>query len=82
MGREAMAAMRAIKTAFDPAGLCNPGVIVAADPDPFRHLKVGAGRTPLPAGIEAELQRIEVERRWGESRWPEPTGGAVTGRLA
>jgi FAD/FMN-containing dehydrogenase len=30
-GREAVAAMRAIKAAWDPAGILNPGVLFASD---------------------------------------------------
>ncbi|MFO1317651.1 MAG: FAD-binding and (Fe-S)-binding domain-containing protein [Burkholderiales bacterium] len=43
-GRDAYALMRAIKRLFDPAGLLNPGVLLADDPDAHvRNLK------PLPA---------------------------------
>jgi D-lactate dehydrogenase len=69
LGPEAVAAMAAIKEAFDPAGLFNPGVIVGADPEPLRRLKVGPDRAEIPAAIERMLWRVEAERRWGESRW-------------
>ena len=43
-GRDAYALMHAIKRLFDPAGLFNPGVLLAGDPDAHvRNLK------PLPA---------------------------------
>jgi FAD/FMN-containing dehydrogenase len=69
LGPEAMACFAAIKRAFDPDGRFNPGVILPDGHDPFDRLKVGANAPLLPEGIEAELRRIEEQRRWGESRW-------------
>ncbi len=68
-GPEVMACFRAIKQAFDPAGLFNPGVIVGDGTDPLAALKVGADAATLPDGIEAYLSRIEAAAKWGESRW-------------
>ncbi len=70
LGPEAIACFRAIKRAFDPEGLFNPGVILDDGSDPFGSLKVGDEAEPLPDGIAEELRLIEAERRWEESRWP------------
>jgi FAD/FMN-containing dehydrogenase len=68
-GPEVVECFRAVKHAFDPDGLFNPGVILGDGRDPLSQLKVGADAARLPDGIEQYLQRIEVEGRWGESRW-------------
>lgn len=65
LGAEAVACFRAIRSAFDPAGRCNPGVILPTSDDPFLQLKVGKDAVPLPAGWDEEWQRIEAEARWG-----------------
>lgn len=59
-----------IKTAFDPRGILNPGVIVPDGAAPVSRLKAGSGAVALPADIAAALQ--EIER----------TGGYATPRLA
>jgi FAD/FMN-containing dehydrogenase len=69
VGVEAMACFRAIKAAFDPAGLFNPGVILPDGSDPFGRLKVGEAATPLATGIAAALERLEATRGYGVSRW-------------
>jgi hypothetical protein len=68
-GPEVVACFRAVKRAFDPEGLFNPGVIVGDGSDPLTQLKLGADAAPLPAGVAEYLQDIEAEARWGESRW-------------
>lgn len=68
-GPEIVECFRAIKAAFDPDGFFNPGVIVGDGSDPISQLKVGADAVTLPSGVEAFLQRVEREARWGESRW-------------
>jgi FAD/FMN-containing dehydrogenase len=68
-GPEVMECFRAVKRAFDPDGIFNPGVIVGDADDPLTRLKLGADAVPLPPGVEEYLQRIEAEARWGESRW-------------
>lgn len=65
-GPEAVAAFRAIKQAFDPAGRFNPGVILSAAADPFTQLKVGPDAAPLPEGMEAWWRRVEGEALWGQ----------------
>lgn len=74
LGVEAMACFRAIKQAFDPHGLFNPGVILTDGADPFEHLKVGVSAVQLPPGCDQMLRRIEEERRWAESRWTTDDG--------
>jgi glycolate oxidase len=69
LGPEAMVCFDAIKRAFDPQDLFNPGVILPDGSDPLADLKVGPRAVPLPTGQEDALRRIEEERRWGESRW-------------
>ena len=68
-GPEVMECFRAVKRAFDPDGLFNPGVILGDDRDPIGELKLGAGAAPLPAGIDDRLQWIEANAQWSESRW-------------
>ncbi len=68
-GPEIMECFRAVKRAFDPHGIFNPGVIVGDNSDPLTHLKLGVDAAPLPPGVEEYLQRVEAEARWGESRW-------------
>ncbi|HEX3927770.1 MAG TPA: FAD-binding oxidoreductase [Gemmatimonadales bacterium] len=68
-GSEVMACFAAIKAAFDPAGIFNPGVIISGAADPFTHLKVGSGATPLPDGIATWLAGIEAGAKWGTSRY-------------
>ena len=69
LGPEAIACLEAIKHAFDPEALFNPGVILSTQHDPLSQLKIGAEAVALPPGTEERLRGIEEERRWGESRW-------------
>jgi hypothetical protein len=64
-----MACFGAIKRAFDPQGLFNPGVILPDGRHPLADLKVGPHAASLPVGQQDALRRIEEQRRWGESRW-------------
>jgi len=68
-GDTVMTAFRAIKNAFDPAGLWNPGVLLTHVGDPFRDLKVGSDAAPLPDGIAEQLRAVEIGANWGQSRW-------------
>ena len=68
-GPEVIECFHAIKQAFDPMSLFNPGVIVDGRADPFVHLKVGAGAAPLPEGAAEYLRGIEIGARWGDDRW-------------
>lgn len=70
LGDAGVESFLAVKRAFDPAGLWNPGVIVGERGDPFRWgLKVGGAAAPLPDDVAALLRRVETERRWGDDRW-------------
>jgi FAD/FMN-containing dehydrogenase len=67
-GPEVMGHFQAIKDAFDPDGLFNPGVILArgAGRPPF---KTGANAPPIPADIEAGLRDIERAGAWDRDRF-------------
>ncbi|MBA2626957.1 MAG: hypothetical protein H0U85_03020, partial [Gemmatimonadales bacterium] len=58
-GSEITALFRRIKTAFDPHGILNPGVIVPDGTPPVSHLKAGSRAASLPADIAAGLRQIE-----------------------
>ncbi len=58
-GGEIVELFRRIKTAFDPRGIFNPGVIVPDAGPPLSRLKAGADAAPLPADIAAGLREIE-----------------------
>jgi len=68
---------RAVKQAFDPDGLFNPGVIM---PDHGTrlgdHLKIGSRAALIPADIAEGLQTLERERGWARPKTdlaePEP----------
>ena len=52
LGADAMAAMRVVKTLYDPEGLFNPGKILDA-PDPFTDLRAAeAARAPTRTGFD------------------------------
>ena len=68
-GPEVMECFRAVKRAFDPRSLFNPGVIVDGRADPFVDLKVGPDAAELPGGAAEYLRRIEADARWGDDRW-------------
>lgn len=69
LGCEAIECFQAVKAAFDPEGIFNPGVIIADGSDPLGSLKVGNAAPPLASGVAAQLQRVEEERGYGEPRW-------------
>jgi hypothetical protein len=61
---------RAVKSAFDPLGILNPGVKLPADGAP--HLggpnKYDPLLAPLPGAARAVLDRVQRERAWGKGR--------------
>ncbi len=68
-GPEVVECFQAVKQAFDPLSLFNPGVIVDPRVDPFVDLKVGADAATLPDGVAEYLRGIETGARWGDDRW-------------
>lgn len=70
-GAEVLGLFRAVKGAFDPAGLLNPGVILpdAAQGNVLTRLKAGAGAAALPDDIALELRRIERDGAWTVDRF-------------
>jgi hypothetical protein len=58
---------RAVKEAFDPEGILNPGVILPNGTPAITSLKAGAGAMELPADIASGLRAIERDGGWG--RW-------------
>jgi FAD/FMN-containing dehydrogenase len=67
-GAEVMALFRKVKDAYDPDGVLNPGVKLPAGENALGPFKVGTGAVALPADIEAELRRIEVEAGYARAR--------------
>jgi len=61
---------RAVKQAFDPDGLLNPGVILESrvGASSISHLKVGSSAIPLPDDIAAALRDIERNGAWDRDR--------------
>ena len=60
-----LALFAAVKHAFDPDGLLNPGVKVSRPGDvPLGDLKVDPTLAPLPPAARAALDRVTRERRW------------------
>jgi FAD/FMN-containing dehydrogenase len=59
---------RRIKSAFDPRGILNPGVIVPDGAPPIARLKAGEGAVPLPPDIAAGLRRIERSGGYATAR--------------
>ena len=60
-----LALFAAVKHAFDPEGLLNPGVKVPRPGDvPLGDLKVDPTLAPLPTAARAALDRVTRERRW------------------
>jgi hypothetical protein len=60
---------KAVKDAFDPSGILNPGVKVPVPGQvPVGDVKYDPALTPLPAAARAALDSIERERAWSRSR--------------
>jgi FAD/FMN-containing dehydrogenase len=66
-GPAVMMLFRAVKAAFDPHGILNPGVKLPDGSPPISQLKVGAGAVELPRDIAAGLREIELLGDYG--RW-------------
>lgn len=74
-GAEIVDLFRAVKHAFDPANLLNPGVKLPATSDelqdpgsPISRLKVGSTAAALPDEIAAALRDIERNGSWDRDR--------------
>lgn len=68
-GRDLLARFGDVKRAYDPRGICNPGVILpAADWAPLADLKVGPEAAPIPDDIAAALRDMERTAAWGTSK--------------
>jgi hypothetical protein len=65
-----MERFRAVKTAFDPFGILNPGVkLPASDAPPLGGPnKYDPELAALPGPARAALDRVQRERAWGRSR--------------
>jgi len=61
-GSAMVAAFRAVKAAFDPAGVLNPGVILPAGPLP--PFKGGPGAPALDPAVAQALRDRERDARW------------------
>jgi FAD/FMN-containing dehydrogenase len=63
-GPEVAALFAAVKHAFDPAGVLNPGVIVPDGTPPLAALKVGPAAAPIPDEIAHRLRHREGAGAW------------------
>jgi FAD/FMN-containing dehydrogenase len=73
-GREIVALFAAVKAAFDPDGMMNPGVIIGAGAGRLAF-KAGAGAPPLPPDIEAGLRDMEKAAAWDRDRYALASAG-------
>jgi hypothetical protein len=68
-GEETLARFAAVKHAFDPEGILNPGAKIAAPGAlPFGDVKYDLALPPLPEFARAALERVERERAYARSR--------------
>lgn len=66
---ESRTLFKAVKDAFDPSGILNPGVKVPVPGQvPVGDVKYDPALAPLPAAARAALDSIERERAWSRSR--------------
>lgn len=66
-GPEVTALFAAVKRAYDPRGVLNPGVIISSPGTPWApvsHLKVGAGAAPIPDDVARRLRDVERTGGW------------------
>jgi FAD/FMN-containing dehydrogenase len=67
-GTDLLALFGRLKSAFDPAGVLNPGVIVTQQGgSPLEGLKVGPRAALIPRDVAAGLRQIERTGGWGHS---------------
>jgi FAD/FMN-containing dehydrogenase len=68
-GPEILHLFRRTKAAFDPAGILNPGVILAeTGGSPLADLKVGNEAAVIPEDVAGALRAVERAGNWGLSR--------------
>jgi FAD/FMN-containing dehydrogenase len=67
-GSEIVALFGAVKRAFDPAGIFNPGVILPSGEPPISRLKVGPDAAVIPDDIQKGLREIELTGGYARSR--------------
>lgn len=67
-GSEIVSLFREIKSAFDPSGIFNPGVILPSGEPPVSRLKVGSDAASIPSDIAAALRHIELTAGYGQLR--------------
>ena len=68
-GPEVVELFRVVKRAFDPEGILNPGVKLAApDARPLEPLKVGPNAPGIPGPVEHALREIERSAGYSLSR--------------
>jgi len=64
-GRDVCELFRAVKRAYDPLSILNPGVIIpATDWSPLATLKVGADAAAIPDDIAGKLRDMERSAAW------------------
>ena len=64
-GKEITSLFREIKSAFDPRGILNPGVIIpTGESSPLSDLKVGEAAASIPDDIGEALRDIERQAAW------------------
>ena len=67
-GPEILELFHAIKAAFDPLGIFNPGIILPSGEPPISRLKVGVNAVPIPADLQRALRQIELTGGYGRCR--------------
>jgi FAD/FMN-containing dehydrogenase len=67
-GAELMSLFRDIKTAFDPAGILNPGIKLPGGGNPIARLKVGTAAASIPDDIALALRDIEQTGGYARAR--------------